>query len=1017
MCFIYITKIQFSIHIYGATEITMMSRSVFSNAGKRKFLLFVAFIGFALCSCFSGWLVYKQWEKNAIRERQRELLSIADLKVKQIAQWRSDNLSYGNRVGGNPLLGDEILLFRANPRNVKLRDNLTTWILLQKHYNGFKHVYVCDTAGAVLLADTNAAYVPIHISRESFHAIVAQKKAQLTELHHGELYSDIHLSLIVPIITKSGSREDITAVAIFVIDPQQFLFPLIQSWPVPSKTSESLLIMRRGDSIVFANELRHRKNTALNLTFPLTNKTLPAVMAELGKTGIFEGRDYRNVPVLSALAHVPNSPWYLVAKVDKSEIFGTIHSAALLTLMIVLLFIILAGSLIVGYWHRYSKRMYRELYEKELNEKRVAEELNRTENKYRRLFENSNDAIFVFTINPDNTFNTFIDCNFIATEWLGYVRSELLQKTPHDIIAPEAKDSMYERDKQLIADGRFTCETLMRSKSGQRIPVEISAHVFDNEGVPTVFSITRNITERKNLIAELESEREQLAVTLRSIGDAVISTDVYGKIMLMNRVAENLTGWSLAEARGKPLPEVFTIINEITRQSCENPVEKVLRVGTIITLANHTLLIARNGKEYVIEDSAAPIKDRQSKTVGVVLVFRDYTQKRQKDEYTIKSQKLESIGTLAAGIAHDFNNLLFGIFGYLDILHEQCVDNTTALQTISKVFTVYQRAQALTRQLLTFSKGSIINKVPLALSPVIRKTVEFALSGSTIQPSIHCTPDLWTCYADESQMEQVIDNIIINARQAMPQGGTLDVTADNVVLENNMVHALKAGSYVRIKIRDSGSGISVLHLSKIFDPFFTTKAQGSGLGLAVCYSIMKKHDGHIDVQSTFGKGTEFTLYIPAFNHGNTAHADTQTNAASKLCNKADGNPVTSCGSILVMDDEDFIRDLLQTMLVVKGYHVETVAEGKEAIALVKERMSENEPFDAYILDLTIPGGMGGQETVRLLREMIPNLKAIASSGYSDDPVMNAPREYGFVESIRKPYLNAELDAVLSRVLG
>jgi len=995
----------------------MMTRSVFSNAGRRKFLLFVAFIGIGLCSCFSGWLVYKQWEKNAILERERELLSIADLKVKQITQWRSDNLIYGNLIGRNPLLEDEIRQFRANPANVKIRDNLSAWILLQKHYNGFKHVYVCDTAGAVLLADTNAAYVPIHISHDLFHAIVAQKKAQLTELHRGTLYSDIHLSLVVPVLTKSIDSENITAVAIFIIDPQQFLFPLIQSWPVPSKTSESLLIMRRGDSVVFANELRHRKNTALNLTFPLKNKTIPAVMAVLGKTGIFEGSDYRNVLVLSALAHVPDSPWYLVAKVDKSEIFGAIHSVALLTFMIVLLFIILGGSVIIGYWHGYSKRMYRALYEKELNEKRIAEELNRVENKYRRLFENSNDAIYLFTINPDNTFTTFQDCNFIATECLGYVRSELLKKKPQDIIAPEAKDSMYEKNNQLIADGRIMFETVQCTKSGQRIPVEVGAHIFDNDGVPTVFSIVRNITERKNLIAELESEREQLAVTRRSIGDAVISTDVYGNIMLMNRVAENLTGWSLAEARGKPLPEVFTIINEITRQPCENPVEKVLRIGTIITLANHTLLIARNGKEYVIEDSAAPIKDRQSKTIGVVLVFRDYTQKRQKDEYTIKSQKLESIGTLAAGIAHDFNNLLFGMFGYLDILHEQCSSNTLALQTISKVFTVYHRAQALTRQLLTFSKGSIINKGPLELGPVIRKTVEFALSGSTIQPSVHCTPDLWTCNADESQIEQVIDNIVINARQAMPQGGTLDIAADNIVVKNNTVHTLKAGSYVRIKIRDSGTGISVLHVSKIFDPFFTTKAQGSGLGLAVCYSIMQKHDGYIDVQSTFGKGTEFTLYIPAFNQESAAHAGTQSAVVSKLCTEADGSPATSCGSILVMDDEDFIRDLLQTMLVVKGYNVETVADGKEAIALVKEHLANNKPFDACILDLTIPGGMGGQETMRFLMEMIPNIKAIASSGYSDDPVMNAPHEYGFVESIRKPYLKAELDAVLSKVLG
>jgi PAS domain S-box-containing protein len=530
-------------------------------------------------------------------------------------------------------------------------------------------------------------------------------------------------------------------------------------------------------------------------------------------------------------------------------------------------------------------------------------------------------------------------------------------------------------------------------------------HRLSDGEIIGVVGIVKDITERKLAQDALAAEREHLAVTLRSIGDGVLSTDREGRVVLMNKVAESLTGWILEEARGRPLSEVFHIVYESTRQTCENPVEIVLKTGSIVNLANHTVLIGRDGREMIIADSGAPIKDKNGTTIGVVLVFRDNTEKQRNLDNLIRADKIESIGVLAGGIAHDFNNLLGGIFGYIDLARGYAGSNEKVQSTLEKALRVFNRARDLTRQLLTFSKGGSPEKRAAALGDLLEETTHFALSGSNVRCKLKIPKDLWVCEIDVNQIGQAIDNILINAQQAMPQGGEILVSAENMIVSEGFLVPLAPGRYVKVSIQDQGTGIAREHLPKIFDPFFTTKQKGSGLGLATSFSILQKHGGAIDVESTLGSGSTFFLYIPASPQSSEGVArPSGPDAVSK-----------GHGHILIMDDEEFIRDVACIMLTNLGYTVDCAASGEQAIAFVKDFTARDLSYGAVVLDLTVPGGMGGQETLKELTALDPGVKAIASSGYSDDPVMADPKKYGFVDRITKPYLKEEMSMVLARV--
>ncbi|MDM8518045.1 PAS domain S-box protein [Desulfobacterales bacterium HSG16] len=406
----------------------------------------------------------------------------------------------------------------------------------------------------------------------------------------------------------------------------------------------------------------------------------------------------------------------------------------------------------------------------------------------------------------------------------------------------------------------------MKHKNGQWCWLTSKESIFlrQEDGTPKqIFGIVTDSTRRKQAENDLVQEKERLTVTLRSIGDGVITTDTGGRIVLINKVAENMTGWSQEEAFKKDIKVVFNIINAKTSQRCENPIEKVLETKTIVELSHHTNLIARDGTERMIADSGAPIFDSNSEIVGVVLVFRDVTEKYKIEKQLQQSQKMEAIGTLAGGIAHDFNNMLGVITGNISYALSNLNKNDELFEILSDVQESSKQAQNLTYQLLTFSKGGAPIKKVTDINRLIKESAIFSSRGAKANCNFELSDDLWPSEIDEGQINQVIGNLVINANQAMPNGGIITIRTENTEIDADSGFPLSPGRHIKIVVEDQGVGISKKHLINIFDPYFTTKQKGSGLGLAITYSIINNHGGHIAVYSELEKGTVFNIYLPA----------------------------------------------------------------------------------------------------------------------------------------------------------
>ncbi len=405
----------------------------------------------------------------------------------------------------------------------------------------------------------------------------------------------------------------------------------------------------------------------------------------------------------------------------------------------------------------------------------------------------------------------------------------------------------------------------------------------------------------------------------------------------------------------------------------------------------------------VIKENDKPVKLR-----GFMF---DVTDRKNMEEEVRKAKNLESLGILAGGIAHDFNNLLTSILGNISLARSPGSPGDKISERLTPAESACLRAKDLTRQLLTFSKGGTPIKKITSMKDIIMDAVSFSLSGSNIKCTYDIDNDLQPVEVDEGQMSQVIHNLIINAREAMPEGGSIAINALNTTVASENHLPLREGKYVRVSFKDQGTGIAKENISRVFDPYFTTKEmgvqKGMGLGLTICYSIIKSHDGLMTVDSVMGEGTTFHIYLPV------SEKDVQIEGPLEIPEIKD---ITGSGNILFMDDEPILRDVVCQMLEELGYDVKVAANGKETLEMYKEAKRSGQEFDAVILDLTIPGEVGGAETIKELKAIDPDVKAVVSSGYAEDPVVSGFQDYGFKGAMIKPYKMEEIGTVLKDIL-
>ena len=646
-------------------------------------------------------------------------------------------------------------------------------------------------------------------------------------------------------------------------------------------------------------------------------------------------------------------------------------------------------------------------------------------------------------------------------------------------------------------------------------------------------SANRELDERvRERTAELERARESLQITLASIGDAVIATGNDGRITLLNGVAESLTGWTAAEALGRPLDEVFVIVNAETRRPVESPVTKVLRMGLAIGLANHTILIARGGREIPIDDSGAPIRAAGGEVAGVVLTFRDISERyraeseRQKlleaderlvgiltnindgfltvdreweltflnrkacdlvrrpldellgialwqalpavigtpadaelrralrenvpvrckfqyeplrawfdlsaypsgeglafllrditenqrlEEQLGQSQKMEAVGRLAGGIAHDFNNLLTVINGYAEFALQELPSDLTLCDSISEILLAGRRAAELTNGLLAFSRKQVRQPAILKLNDTILGTQKMLrrLVGEDIEITTALAKDIWEVEADRSQLEQIVVNLAVNARDAMPRGGILTVETSNIQIDASTGERLgvPAGDYAMLAFTDNGSGMDAATQARIFEPFFTTKGpgRGTGLGLATVYGIVKQSGGAISVYSEPECGTTFKIFFPR-RHGSAGAPAAES--AETVVTTARGRRRT----ILLVEDEAKVRKLTLTMLERHGFRVLEASSGSEALALCR---AENGAIDLVLSDMVMPQMSGDQLAVEL-RRLYPAINVLFMSGYAEHAVVSQALLAPDVHFVSKPFTAADLLSKVNQAIN
>ncbi len=643
----------------------------------------------------------------------------------------------------------------------------------------------------------------------------------------------------------------------------------------------------------------------------------------------------------------------------------------------------------------------------EVTELRAAEgKLRESEARFRTLFESAIEGVYEST--PEDG---LVAVNPAFARLLGCASPEGLLAWSREVGAANLYVEPGRRHAFLKAlgegDAVFDFESEIECADGSHkwISENVRA-VRDADGrLRRLQGFVSDITDRKRFERALGEERERLAVTLRTMTEGVITTDERGVVQFVNEAAETLTGWVEGAAIGKRLGEVCVLRHERNRTDVPVPFDAAMRSATVVDLPRATQLVHRAGTPRLIEGRCAPINDVHSRPMGVVLVFRDVTERARHESEMLRTTKLESLGVLAGGIAHDFNNLLTVVMGNLHLARHRCEPLGDVSQWLRDADLAAEKAQGLTQQLLTFSKGGNPLRSAVRLSEVVREATTFALHGSKVRSEMDVSDKLWTADVDRTQIGQVVQNLVLNAVQAMPEGGVVRIRVRNHRDRGDPVRSIAAGDYLQLEIEDNGVGIPPENLGRVFDPYFTTKKTGSGLGLASVYSIVKRHAGHIDVSSEPGQGTRFRILLPALPEATTPVARETQAETEKLQ-----------GRVLFMDDEENIRRMAETLLDLLGLEVKTVASGEAVVQTYFAAKAAGRPFDVVLMDLTVPGAMGGREAMEELRKLDPDVCGIVSSGYSIDPVLANYADYGFRARVTKPYRAADLARVLREVL-
>ena len=615
----------------------------------------------------------------------------------------------------------------------------------------------------------------------------------------------------------------------------------------------------------------------------------------------------------------------------------------------------------------------------------LQDQLAESHHDFETVFENSADAILVSELD-----GRIVSANTTACQSLGYTLAELQAMRVSEINAPETLADVRAKIELLQRDGRLLSLVTHLTKDGRHIPTEVNSRIVEFQGGQRVLTIARDVSGRLGTEAALLDSERRYRLIFENSGTSNSIFDLDCRLVLQNSESRKTLGVE-PDALGRTVEEIFgaTQGGLIRRRMLEVQQSK-------LGITHESTFTLPDG-ERTFQSSYQPVLDDRGLLIGIQVISRDVSEARRLDLRLRQTDRLEGIGVLAGGIAHDFNNLLAGLSGNLELaqMNLKAGKPEVALDRLEKAAQVFQRAKSLTRQLLTFAKGGAPNPQPQMLNQQLKEWAEFSFSGSEVSILLDLQEDLWLCECDAMQIGQAVDNLLINARQASPDTGSVVLKAEN---------CLRDRPYLAIHVTDQGPGVPVELREKIFDPFFTTKASGSGLGLASALSIARQHGGWIEVSSPSGRGSTFSLFLPA-------------TPGPKGLQKLEAKVrYQGSGTILLMDDEESLREAVAEILRTLGFDVVPVSDGLEALRMFQTERERGVNFRLALLDLTIRGGLNGVATASGLRGLDPTLPLLAMSGYSEDYYPETLALSGFDSLLAKPFTLNELATAIRAIV-
>ena len=1048
------------------------------------------FLLLALCIGLSGYLYYASQKAQLTRNIQDELSAIADLKVSQIDSWRRERLEDGTSIFKARFFVALIQQYLNAPEGSRLEPDLLAWMRTLQEMSGYKSILLVDPAGNVHLSTNSTENTTGSHAKELVRQALLTNTAIFSDIHTAAAVNYPHLDLIAPIVIHQEKTTVPVGALVIRIDPHSFLFPLIEAWPTPSRTAESLLIRFEGGDAVFLNDLRHRYGTSSFFQLPPGKRPeLAAVLARREKK-VLELSDYRGVPVLASIQPVPGTSWFLISKVDREEIYAPVRKQAAFLSITILALIAAAGISIIFWWRQKSADLMRKQFAVELERKTLSQQ-------YEYLSKYANDIILL--IDPNGA---IIEANDRAIAAYGYTRDELLGLTVRDLRPADTKSDIAPQMKLIQEKNGFVFETRHLRKDGTSFPVEVSSRVIEIDGKRFFQSVIRDVSERKNSEHALKQSEKFLQAIIDTEPDCIMLLAKDGTLQMMNRAGlAMIEAGSFDRVQGRPVlplivPEYreafmnviaeafqgrsglleFELIgikgrrlwletrtvpllndrNEITamlgvtRDITEQKraktalidsekrfkrlvesvtdyiytvkVEKGRGVATVhgpgcVTVTGYSSeeyqadpdlwyrmifeedrnailqktndilsgspvapfehrIIHKDGTIRWVKNTPVPRFDKEGRLVDYDGLITDITPLKHLEAQLRQAQKMEAIGQLAGGVAHDFNNILTAIIGYGNLIQMKLPAGDTVRPFVSQILASAERAAQLTHSLLAFSRKQVIDLRNVNLNAIIQRVNSLLLKliGEEIEFKTElCDRDL-TVLADSVQMEQVLMNLVVNARDAVQDHGRITIETSVFELSEEFIrtHAYgEPGSYALVTVSDTGEGMEETTRRRIFEPFFTTKevGKGTGLGLSMVYGIVKQHKGYITVSSEPGKGAVFSIYLPLV-----------AGTAPEAEKKAPAIELRGGETVLLAEDDQVVRNLTKMVLENFGYRVIEAVDGEDAVNKFNEQSAA---VDLLVFDIIMPK-KNGKDAYLEIKQKRPDIKVLFTSGYTAD---------------------------------